>query len=472
VAPEEQTWREVAILVDDEPDLLESCARILEGEGYRCVTTTDGAQVAELVRTHNPSVVVTDFRMPGRNGIDVLRDIHSAFPEVPVIMVSAYATIDGVVQAVKLGAFDYLVKPFTTDQLTITVRRASERFRLQTENATLKKKLKDDYFNHFFVGKHPKFLKCVEIIQKVADSESNVLIHGETGSGKEMAARAIHIHSKRAGGPFIVVSCSTLTQETLEASSAVDSAKGVFEAAAGGTLYLTQVEELDQSMQARLLHILQERRTPKRGEWDWVPIDVRIIASTPVDLQSAVTQKKFRENLYYCLNVVSLSMPSLRERKEDIGILCDLFLKRIAERKGLPRVDLSPDSLERLVEYYWPGNVRELMNALETAAPLSDNKVITARDLPEEVRSHNSLHGLSFKEAKKRWMEQFEKLYLENLLIDNKGNISKASEEAGIARMSLYRMLQRTGLKELAPHVKSAEQKQETRDRQKPKQDG
>jgi DNA-binding NtrC family response regulator len=435
------------------------------------VTTTDGNQASELVRTHNASVVVTDFRMPGMNGMEVLADIHQAFPEVPVIMVSAYATIDGVVQAVKLGAFDYLVKPFSADQLVITVRRATERFRLQMENTTLKKKLKDDYFNHFFVGKHPKFLKCVEIIQKVADSESNVLIYGETGSGKEMAARAIHIHSKRAGGPFIAVNCSTLTQETLEASSAVNPAKGVFEAADGGTLYLEQVEELDQALQARLLRILQERRTQRRGEWDWAPIDVRLVASTSVDLHAMSLQKEFRENLYYCLNVVNIAMPPLRDRKEDIGILCDLFLKRIAERKGLPKISLSPDALERLVEYYWPGNVRELMNVIDTAVPFSDNRLITIRDLPEEIRNHNSLHGLSFKEAKKRWMDQFEKLYLENLLIDNNGNISKASEEAGIARMSLYRMLERTGLKEFAPNVKSAEQKQETRDKQRPKQD-
>jgi DNA-binding NtrC family response regulator len=471
VAHEEQTGQEAVILVDDEPDLLESCARILEGEGYKCVTTTDGTAVSELVRTHGASVVVTDFRMPGRNGMEVLRDIHLAFPEMPVIMVSAYATIDGVVQAVKLGAFDYLVKPFTADQLAITVRRATERYRLQTENATLKKKLKDDYFNHFFVGKHPKFLKCVEIIQKVADSESNVIIYGETGSGKELAARAIHIHSKRAGGPFITVNCSTLTQDTLEAASAVDSAKGVFEAADGGTLHLTQVEELDQALQARLLRILQERRTPKRGEWDWTPIDVRLVVSTSVDLHSMSLKKEFRENLYYCLNVVNISMPPLRERKEDIGILCDLFLTRHAERRGLPKISLGPDALERLVEYYWPGNVRELMNVMETAVPFSDNKVITMRDLPEEIRNHNSLQGLTFKEAKKRWMDQFEKLYLENLLIDNNGNISKASEEAGVARMSLYRMLERTGLKEFAPNAKSAEQKQETRDKQRPKRD-
>lgn len=471
MTPETGIDREVVLLVDDEPDLLESCARILEGDGYKCVTTTDGTAVCELARAHNASVVVTDFRMPGRNGMEVLQDVHEAFPDTPVIMVSAYATIDGVVQAVKLGAFDYLVKPFTADQLSITVRRAIERFRLRAENATLKKKLKDDYFNHFFVGKHPKFLKCVEIIQKVADSESNVLIYGETGSGKEMAARAIHIHSKRSGGPFITVNCSTLTQETLEASSAVDPAKGVFEAAAGGTLYLEQVEELDQPTQARLLRILQERRTPRRGEWDWIPIDVRLVASTSSDLHAMSLHKEFRENLYYCLNVVNIAMPPLRERKEDIGILCDLFLRRIAERKGLPKISLGPDALERLVEYYWPGNVRELMNVMETAVPFSDAKVVTLRDLPDEIRNHNSLQGLSFKEAKKRWMDQFEKLYLENLLIDNNGNISKASEEAGIARMSLYRMLERTGLKEFAPNAKSAEQKQETRDKQRARQD-
>lgn len=454
---------ELIFLVDDEPDLLESCVRILEEEQYSCVTTTDSTKVIDLVALHNPSVIVTDFIMPGKNGMDVLKEIRAEFPDIPVIMISAYATINGVVEAVKSGAFDYLTKPFSSDQLVITVSRALEQSRLQKENKALKKKLQGDFFNHHFVGKHPRFLKTVELIQKAAETKSNILIQGETGTGKELAARAIHRLCRRAEGPFLVVDCTAISKEMIEAApvnslgSGDGAKKSIFEAADGGTLYLENVEQLDPVMQTRLIRILQDRKVPRGDEWEWVPVDVRIISSTTVDLHSAMIQKKFRENLYYCLNVVNIAITPLRERKEDIGILCDHFFRQIAERDGIEVPAIHTDALARLMEYGWPGNVRQLVNVVEGAVSLSENKVLMTQNLPDEIRYYNGSQGLSFKDARNKWLQQFEKQYVENLLLTNKGNISRASEMAGVARMSFYRMLKRTGLQELVNHERLVE---------------
>ncbi len=443
------------LLIDDEPDLLESCVRILNDEKLFCVTTESPNEAIKLVRKHNPYVVVTDYLMPDKNGVDILKEIKEEFPDIPVIMMSAYATIDGVVEAVKTGAFDYITKPFTSDQLIITIRRAIEQIRLQRENQTLKQKLKDDFFNHYFVGKHPKFIQVIELIQKIADTGSNVLIQGETGTGKELAARAIHLLSRRSDGPFLVVDCATLTKEMIEVSAPEKSnenefpQKSIFEAANSGTIFFKQVEELDPSMQARLLRVLQDRKMPIMDKWKQSSIDVRVVASTTVDLHSAVAQRKFRENLYYCLNVFNIEIPPLRERKEDIGILCDHFFRQTAEEHNSTGLRLHPETLSRLMEYNWPGNVRELLNIIERVGSLAKNSTLTIKDLPPEVRWYDKLHGLTYKEARNRWMEQFEKHYLENLLFSNKGNITHASEKAGVTRMSLYRMLNRTGLRQM-----------------------
>jgi len=454
--------RETILLIDDEPDLLESCRRILEDEDCDCVTTTDSLAALDLAREVNPSVVVTDFKMPGKDGMQILREINSEFPDTPVVMISAFATIEGAVEAVKLGAFDYLTKPFSSDQMIITIRRALERRRLKLENTLLKTKLKDDFFNHFFVGKHPRFLKIVELIKRVAQTESNILIHGETGTGKELIARAIHIHSKRADNPFLVVDSTTLTKEMLEAAPASGkdqaerSHKSIFEAANGGTLFLEKTEDMELGMQARLLRVLQDRKTARSGEWEWVPVDVRVIASSTSDLQTAMSMKQFRENLYYFLNVVNIHVPPLRERKEDIGILCDHFLNQLADRENTRPKALHHETLDKLMDYEWPGNVRELRGVIEMASSLTEKDTLMVSDLPDHVRRSSSLGGLTFKDAKHAWVERFEKNYLENLLLTNNGNISRASETAGIARMSLYRMLKRNDLIQFANHERSS----------------
>jgi len=439
------------MMVDDEPDLLESCQRILEDEDYRCLTTTDSSEVMSIIRKDKPCVILTDYLMPGKNGVEVLKEVKGEFPNIPVVMISAYATVSHVVEAVKIGAFDYITKPFSSDQLIITVKRAVERACLHKENATLKQKLNEDFFNRHFVGKHPKFLNLLERIKKVAVSEANVLIEGETGTGKELAAKAIHMNSKRAENAFIVVECYTLTKEMLDASPDDESAvarhyQSMFDAAKGGTIYLEQVEELSPAMQARLLRILQDMKTSRSGEWEQVSIDVRFIASCSANLQSLVEQEQFRENLYYCLNVIGIQMPPLRERKEDIEILCDHFFHERAEQHGEPVKTLNSEALARLMQYDWPGNVRELRNAIERAASIAEGDTISALHLPDDMLCTDNGYDLSFKDARKKHLGQFEKLYLENLLRKNKGNISRASEESGITRTSLYRMLKRTSM--------------------------
>lgn len=435
---------ETVLLVDDEPDLLESCRRILESE-FNCVTTTNPNEVMALVREHNPSVVVTDYLMPGKNGVELLNEVGAEFPDIPVVMISAYATVEGVVDAVKKGAFDYLTKPFSADQLIITVRRSVERVRLARENAGLKEKIRDDFFNRDFVGKHPKFLKVVETIKKIADTESNVLIEGETGTGKELAARAIHLKSKRGEGPFIAIDCETLTERMLGAGAEA-TGRNILEGVNGGTIYLKQIENLDMGSQARLLGVLQEGKMRLGDELKWASFNARVITSTSSDLKSAVDEKKLRENLYYCINVINIAIPPLRERLEDIGILTDNFIKIRAEAENGRGMTLSSGALSRLMEYNWPGNVRELKNVIDSAISLAEGDTLLIKHLPEKVINANRTFSLSFKEAKQKWMKGFEKTYLENLLLKNNGNITRASEDSGLTRMSLYRMLKRTGL--------------------------
>ena len=466
--PEKQKSVDIA-LIDDEPDLIESCARILEGEGYNCVTTTDSRTAIELIRKAEPKVVISDYKMPGKDGVKILEEVREEFPAVPVIMISAFATVERVVEAVKSGAFDYLTKPFSSDQLTITVNRAMERQRLHMENVALKTRLRDDYFSRYFVGKSPAVLAITDLVKKVAQTDSPALITGETGTGKELLARAIHQLSKRSEKAFLAVDSRSLTGKTLEAAEEGNEERSgrdsVFPAANGGTLYLEKAEELDMETQARLIRILQEKKTPKQDGWDSVPVDVRVLASTTGDLHSAMLEKKIRENLYYSLNVFTIQIPPLRERKEDIGILADYFLKLLAEENGASPKTVHHEALAVMIEYDWPGNARELKSVMEMSASISDDTTIMVRDLPENIRQSDDMKGLSFKNAKKKWMEQFEKNYLENLLLSQKGNIVHAAEEAGIARMSLYRMLKRNNLTGLAAHERESGKKTDINER-------
>ena len=452
------------VLVDDEPDLLESCVRILEDEQITCASTTDPKTALELVRAHSPGALVTDFKMPGMTGMELLDAALREFPGLPVIMISAYATIEGVVEAVKLGAFDYITKPFSPDQLVITVRRALERSRLKKENDLLQQMVREDFLESCFGGRNQAMAQIGQIVRKVAPTRTCVLITGETGAGKERVARAIHVCGGSASRPFVIAGCAAIRAEKAGAEKGEGGSQGetftlreLLESARGGTLYLKDLNELPRPAQVELSRWLQGKNASRPGPGDKAPAEARIISSSASGLKGLVNEGKFRQDLYFLLNVVSAHVPALRERLEDIPWLCERILKSIAARDSSAPKSAGPEFAARLAEYHWPGNVRELAGALETAVAASGASELSAAHLPENIRRHGGAQGMTFKEAREGFLRKFEKDFLENLLYTSKGNITLASETAGISRMSLYRMLDRNNLTELAAQERGVE---------------
>ncbi|MBF0170074.1 MAG: sigma-54-dependent Fis family transcriptional regulator [Nitrospinae bacterium] len=437
--------RNTVLAVDDEPDLLESIVRILEGERLRVVTTSDPEEVLELVERESPAVVLTDFRMPRKNGMDLLKEMVERFPGMPVVMISAYATGDGVVESVKQGAFDYLIKPFSCDELVVTVNRALEYARLRRENARLSTQAREERFRNAFCGSSPEMVRCVGLVAKVAASSANVLITGERGVGKELAARTIHCYGARAQGPFRMVNCETLADAPVdETAGECATWNGLFEVSEGGTIYLARIERLSPPLQAKLVSRIWQSR-PSVPSRNALPAGVRVIASTLPDPEGEVKAGSLSPSLLRTLDVVRISMPPLRSRARDIGPLCDFFLRQADARTGGAPASLDPEVAPALMEYAWPGNVRELKSAVENALAASGGTCVRLADFPPEIRRPSGIGVLSYKDARKRWLDQFEKRYLEELLAENNANISKASEQAGMARMSLYRMMRRVG---------------------------
>ncbi|MDH5757490.1 MAG: sigma-54 dependent transcriptional regulator [Nitrospinota bacterium] len=462
--PEGQSAR--VVLVDDEPDLLESCVRILEDEEIPCIGSTDPLEALRMIRVLRPEAVVTDFKMPGMNGVELLAAIKEEFPELPVIMISAFATIEGVVEAVKSGAFDYVTKPFSPDQFVITVRRALEKSRLVKENDMLRRKVREEFLRRNFVGRSRAMAQITQVITKVAPSRTCVMIQGETGVGKRTAAMAIHVHGGRDGAPFVAVDCAELTKEQLAArpqaqhpenAGLEEGSENLFLAAKGGTLYMDGVDRLAPQIQAKLARILQKKDTDLSGKAEPALLRPRVICSTDVDLKGMVNEGKFRQDLYFLLNVVHIPIPPLRERPEDIPALCESFFAELARREGAEPKTASLDFMEKLAVYHWPGNARELMGALETAAAGASGNELTSADLPDNIRRQGSMRGMTYKRAREAWLGKFEKDFLENLLYTCKGNITQASETAGIARMSLYRMIKRNNLAGLVSLEREAE---------------
>jgi DNA-binding NtrC family response regulator len=451
------------ILVDDEPDLLESCVRILEEENISCASTTDPLKAMDLVRAHTPGALVTDFKMPGMNGVELLDAALREFPDLPVIMISAYATIEGVVEAVKMGAFDYITKPFSPDQLVITVRRALERTRLKRENELLQEKVREDYLESSFGGRSPAMAQIAQIVKKVAPTRTCALIAGETGSGKERVARAIHICGGRGAGPFIVADCAGIARDQRPPADLAGHAwegatiKRLFDAARGGTLYLKRLEDLHRTAQSELSRALQGKAAGRAGRRGSAPEEARVISSTGAGLKGMALEGKFRQDLYYLLNVVNIQIPPLRERLEDIPWLCERILKNIAARDGGAPKTAGGEFATRLAEYHWPGNVRELLGVLETALAAAGGGQLTVAHLPDHIRRQGAMRGMTFKEARDTCLRKFERDFLENLLYTSKGNITQASETAGISRMSLYRMLNRNHLGGLAEQEREME---------------
>lgn len=443
------------LVVDDDEITCNLLEEVLSKEGYLVDKALSGQEAIRKGEEQFYEVVLSDVRMAEIDGLEVLKTFKQKSPETIIIMMTAFGSIDTAIQAIKEGAFDYVSKPFKLDEIKLTIQRALDQRRLLKENIFYRQELMTKYKLENIVGRSPQMLKVYKTIARVADSKSTVLIRGESGTGKELIARAIHYNSPRASQPFVAVDCGSLAENLLESelfghvkgafTGAITSKKGLFEEAHNGTCFLDEIGDISPSMQAKLLRVLQEHEIKRVGGTETIKIDVRIIAATNKNLEELVAQKKFREDLYYRLNVVTIHLPPLRERPGDIKLLAEHFLRKYAAENKKPIPQLSKEALEILTHYNWPGNVRELENVIERAVTLSQRALILPEDLPRRLRLEPTSLPLNFLPGRIT-LSELEKLYIKKVLEDTGGNKKKAAEILGIDRRTLYRMAARYGL--------------------------
>jgi DNA-binding NtrC family response regulator len=455
------------LVVDDEPDMVENCTRILRRAGYRVVSTTDSERALALVESEHPDVLLTDLKMPGLDGMELMRRAHDIDPTLPVIMITAFGSIESAVAAIKAGAFDYLPKNFSVDDLIVDVERALRQRALGVENRNLRAQLAAALGLENVIGRSAAMGQVFELVKKAARSEANILVLGESGTGKELIARAIHANSPRAAHAFIPVDSAALPENLLESelfghekgsfTGAVRSKSGLMELADGGTMFLDEIGELPIGLQSKLLRALQERQIRRVGGTQLVDVDVRVVSATNRDIRDAIVKGTFREELYYRINVIEIRLPPLRERAGDVPLLVHAFLRRY----GQGRVQAcDADAMMALEAYRWPGNVRELQNVIERACALADSDTITHGDLPEHVHEGGArgaaglpsdarleAASLPLKEAKEQWMGVLEASYLRQLLERHDGNISAAAQTAGIDRKTFHRLVTKHGIR-------------------------
>ena len=432
------------LLVDDDPDLLKLISLRLTSAGYRVRTADSGEMALASIAVQRPAAVITDLRMPGIDGLQLFEAIHRQHPAMPVIILTAHGTIPDAVSATQRGVFGYLTKPFDSQDLLQKVASALE----ASGGAALGTETSDAEWRAAIITRSPRMEDLLRQAKLVADSDASVLIFGESGTGKELLARAIHQASRRSDKPFVAVNCGAIPGDLLESelfghargafTGAVQAHKGLFQAADGGTLFLDEIGDMPLPLQVKLLRVLQEGEVRPVGATQAIPVDVRMISATHRDLDAQREQGQFREDLYYRLNVVSLKLPSLAERREDIPLLAAHFLRRLAERYRKPAPSLAPDAMALLVAAPWPGNVRQLLNLLEQAVALATTPVIPAT-LVQAALKEDAKALIPFEEARKT----FERDYLVRLLKITGGNVTQAAQLAKRNRTEFYKLLQR-----------------------------
>jgi DNA-binding NtrC family response regulator len=458
------------LIVDDEPEMVESTARLLTLSGHQCATTTMAQHALGLVATERPDVLLTDLKMPGLEGLELLRRAHGIDPDLPVIVITAFASIESAVGAVKHGAFDYLPKPFSADQLRVAVDRALRQRALTLENRNLRQQLQETLGLENIIGRSPAMVRVFELIKKAARSEANILVLGESGTGKELVARALHANSERASRPFVPVDCASLPEHLLESelfghekgafTGAVKTKAGLIEMANHGTLFLDEIGDLPLALQSKFLRALQERTIRRVGGTGLIEVDMRVVSATNRDLREEIAKGRFRGELFYRINVIAIELPPLRERAGDVALLAHAFLDRYGRGQALT---LDEAALAALEAYAWPGNVRELQNVIERACALADGSTVRPRDLPDYVLARapgptsagSATDGgtplmrtdLPLKQAKERWMESLEGSYLRELLERHQGNVSAAAKVAGIDRKTFHRLINKYRLR-------------------------
>jgi DNA-binding NtrC family response regulator len=447
------------LVIDDEEAIRNVIRRLFRGTEIEVFSAGTGEDGLNMLKEFPIDVLLTDLRLPGINGIEVLRQAKKMDENLEVIVMTAYGTVDTAVDAMKLGAMDFLTKPFDSlEKVKRGVELALERRDLRRKNIELERELSKKYGLENIVGKSKKMEELFNIIKSIAETNATVLIEGESGTGKELVARTIHFLSKRKGGPFIPVDCSTLPKELIESelfghvkgsfTGAHESTKGLFRIADEGTIFLDEIGDLPLEVQGKLLRVLEERQVRPVGSSETFPVSVRVIAATNVDLKRAVEEKKFREDLFYRLNVLPVKLPPLRERKEDIPLLLDFFIKQIKRDAGIDRdVSFSPEAIDALINYPWHGNVRELKNVIERTILLTRSSIITLNELPGEIsRSSHSPADINIQEIPLTFAS-YEKACIERALMVNKNNIEATARQLGIAVSSLYRKMKQHSIK-------------------------
>jgi two-component system response regulator AtoC len=385
------------LLIDDEENFRHMLSVILKKRGYEVDTASNGADGLKKVDTGSFDTVLCDIRMPEMDGLEFLQEAQKGGCESTIIMMSAYGTLDTAIEAMKLGAYDYISKPFKPDEIILTLKKAEERERLRRENLFLKREVQKEYSFENIISKNQRMRQIFDTIEKVAKYKSTILITGESGTGKELVAKAIHFNSDRADNPFIPVNCGAIPENLLESelfghtkgsfTNAVRTKKGLFEEADGGTIFLDEIGELPLQLQVKLLRVLQDGEIRRIGDSRAIIIDVRIIAATVKDLDKEVRENKFRDDLFYRLNVLPIKIPPLKERKEDIPLLVDHFIHKYSRELSKPIEEITPEALNCLLSYNWNGNVRELENVIERAIVLTDSSQIQVENLPVEIQN-------------------------------------------------------------------------------------
>ncbi|MGZ8491586.1 MAG: sigma-54-dependent transcriptional regulator [Gemmatirosa sp.] len=452
------TIKPSVLVVDDETSILDSVRILLKTEGFTPHVAHGGRAGLEALASLRPDIVVSDVRMPGVDGLQLLAAARAQDPTLPVVLMTAQATLQSAIQAVNDGAFYYLQKPFRNDELVAIVRRAAETRSLRVENQRLTQEIKRRDRGGVVApaGGARAWREALRMAETVAPTDSTVLVTGESGTGKEVVARWIHEQSARADATFASINCGALPESLLESelfghtngsfTGAVKDKQGLFQAAGGGTFFLDEIVETTTATQVKLLRVLQQREVIPVGATEPVPIDVRLIAATNRDLEEEVRRGSFRGDLYYRLNVIAIHLPPLRERRDDVPLLADAFLRRSAQLRGEEPKTLAPAALDALVAYQWPGNVRELENAMERAVILTPGDVIAPTALPEKITARKSEPLVAERTPTSPTLEAIERAYVCWVLQNEGGNKSRAAEVLGIDPSTLYRKLARYGV--------------------------
>lgn len=446
------------VVIDDEPAMVEVISTLCRENGHQVFPFNSAERAMEELAGITPQVVIADIKMEKVTGFDVLEYVRRTLPQTAVILITAYASVEKAVEAMKLGAYDFVTKPFKIDELKFTIQRALEYQSAVREVTMLKKEVRNKYKFENIIGTSRAMQDIYGLINKVADTDSTILIQGESGTGKELVARALHFNSRRANNPFVAVNCSALPENLLESelfghkkgafTGAFQDKAGLFEEAEGGTIFLDEVNSMALSLQTKLLRVLQERMIRRVGDTKTVPVNVRVVAASNEQLNDKMKSGAFREDLYYRLAVIPMDLPALRERPEDIPLLVQHFLQKNAAQYGTEAKKIDADAVEVLQRYNWPGNVRELENAVERACALCENGVVKMSDLPPAVQgrgagaNRDNIIEMPIGQRLDEFIQSEERAYIEQTLRFNNGSREKTASMLGISMATLYRKLE------------------------------